>query len=269
MYVTCTDSRNTVVFRTTDIPHKPAQYIRFLNDCEYMILATGEIREYVRHEKRSLYEIHKSFGRLREIINCNYQTPEQVRFVTLTYRYDVSNALIRRHMSNFLRRIKDAFPVSPFRYIYVKELTEKGRWHIHLILFFDCPSAPFMPNDLVADCWKQGFVNIQGFDGSINNLGNYITAMLVNHDSSKDKGTSSKASRINNYPRDVRLWNASRNIYRPLDLVCDDSTEYYMVESEKLELLSSCSYFVSINGKDVKVIRNIYCRPSEFVPIYD
>ena len=66
----------------------------------------------------------------------------------------------------------------------------------------------------VRDAWGHGFVNVQGFSGDINNLGNYLCAYLTD-----DEATSKKGARLANYGP-ARLYNCSRGISRRASRAC-------------------------------------------------
>jgi len=89
---------------------------------------------------RGLYErspesIKKSklaFFRLCHHNNCNSDT---IHFVTLTFTYDLSIKEARGHVKRFMERTQKAKPDLSLRYISVPELTKKGRFHFHLLVY--------------------------------------------------------------------------------------------------------------------------------------
>lgn len=234
-YIKLTDCGHTALithcpFRPPD-PDRPR--VMRVNEWFYYCTVSEEFRPY--REKSvtkgdNLASVRKSFNRLKAIINCNYDTPESVRYITLTYAENMQdNSRIRDDMRYFFRNMKRRFGV--FEYLYVKERQQRGAWHMHCVLFFD-GEAPYMPNSdddhPVRDAWGHGFVNVQGFSGDINNLGNYLCAYLTD-----DREGSKKGARLCNYESGIRLYNCSRGVKRPtsrqisyyeyLDFVSDEN----------------------------------------------
>jgi hypothetical protein len=179
--------------------------------------------------------VRKSFNRLKSLINCNAVSNDAIRFVTMTYAENMTdNRRLKKDLENFHSRLKSHLGKS-YEYIYVKEKQERGAWHIHLFLFFR-GKAPYLPNALIADCWKRGFVNVQAIKDDINNVGNYLVAYLTTH---KD---GVKLERLKNYDSGVKLYNCSRGVKRPqtedIDLVglCD------LLNDTELKIVSDRSY---------------------------
>lgn len=77
-------------------------------------------------------------SRIRRVCNRNISSAIKERssfFYTLTFEEDVSEEFASRELCNFVKRIKYHNPGTFDRYIWVKERTEKGRIHYHLIVF--------------------------------------------------------------------------------------------------------------------------------------
>lgn len=86
---------------------------------------------YTRHPS-SILRSTQSFFRLVHHNNCNADT---IHFVTLTFAYDLTYKTATRHVSHFMERIKKYFSEVPISYISVPELTKKGRFHFHLLVY--------------------------------------------------------------------------------------------------------------------------------------
>ncbi len=185
--------------------------IEYLNRDYYLSRSDGRIGVFDRSGETKgdgLHEVRRSFSRLKSLINANYDSPSQVRFLTLTYAENMTdNSRISDDWRQFIKRVRKIW--GRCRYIYVKEQQGRGAWHLHVILFFD-DAAPYMDNAEVAACWGHGFVNVKGFPDDINNLGNYLCAYLTD-----DEKASKKGARLRNYPKRVRLYNCSQDVRRP------------------------------------------------------
>lgn len=210
-YIKAIDCGNSVVFRHCPFVPSPESRIEVVNRDWYVVKATRELRRFApRSEVKgdNLRSVRQSFNRLKSLINANVDGNEGVRFVTLTYAENMcDNSRISSDMRQFFKRMRKMF--GPLEYIYVKERQGRGAWHMHCVLFYP-GEAPYMPNADVAAAWGHGFVNVKGFRGQINNLGNYLCAYLTD-----DSESSKKGARLANYEAGIRLFNCSRGVRRP------------------------------------------------------
>ena len=254
-YIKVTDCVNTVtIVHETVIPPEESR-IEKVDDRHYRVKSTGEIREY---NERSLckgdnrHSLLQSFNQLKMLINCTYVTPSWTKFVTLTYRENMTdNARLREDLRRFWPKLKARF--GEFEYIYVKEKQGRGAWHIHSILFFPFP-APWMENKVVADCWGHGFVNVQGFKDDINNLGNYLCAYLTDGGKATKKG-----ARLENYESGVRLFNCSRGVKRPISSrICYEDYLDFVFDENNLLLSEKNSVINCPGGQPIRVKRELY-----------
>lgn len=254
-YITLTDCVNTVIVTHESVIPPTEARIEKVDELHYRVKSTGELLEYRQKSERkgdNHESALKSFARLKAIINCNYEAPSWCRFLTLTYKHNMTdNSRISKDLERFLRKMHRRY--GSFEYIYVKEKQGRGAWHVHMILFFPCP-APFMENKEVRKMWGLGFVNVQGFRDDINNLGNYLCAYLTDGDRNSKKGV-----RLDNYESGLRLFNCSKGVRRPvksriaydnyLDIVTDEN---YVLLSEKE------TFIVNAGGNPIYVKREIF-----------
>jgi len=255
-YIKVADCRNTVM--VTHMNHRPQETARYekIDDEFYRVVRTGEVRRYGESSETkgdNRKSVIQSFQRLKMIINCNYDKPSNTRFITLTYAENMTNnSQLMRDLCEFWRNLRVKY--EKFEYIYVKEKQARGAWHVHAILFFE-GEAPFMENKVVADCWGKGFVNVQGFDDNINNLGNYLCAYLTDGDRNTKKGV-----RLDNYESGIRLFNCSRGIKRPKVTEVDYFTYADMVLSGDLVQLSDKTSKIELEAGNAPLVvkREIY-----------
>lgn len=258
-YLKAIDCGNTVVYRHCPFEPPTEARIKRIDADHYVVKSTAELRRYSpRSETKgdNLHSVHQSFNRLKSVINANVRGNERVRFLTLTYAENMTdNKRISRDMAYFFKKLKAIY--GPMEYLYVKERQARGAWHMHCVLFFDGP-APYMPNTEddhpVRDAWGHGFVNVQGFSGDINNLGNYLCAYLTDDDQLGKKG-----ARLANYESGIRLYNCSRGISRPREsrVSWDDYVQH--VTSPNVYLVSEGdSSFIDGDGRPAKVVNQIF-----------
>lgn len=152
-------------------------YITKLDKDNYIDNRSGEIMQFSHNTSRAddIANVAKSLGRGRDIINANVTDVSFCRWLTLTYRKNMTDPKkLRKDFDNFNTRCRKEF--GHYEYITAAEPQGRGAWHLHVLLLFDRP-APFMPNNVVSDCWKQGFVNVRKLD-NVDNVGAYLTAYL-------------------------------------------------------------------------------------------
>lgn len=149
---------------------------------EYVVKHTGEIKECTIHDTRadSYKSLHRTFKRLRELINCNVTSVENVRWITLTYAENMTDTeRLYKDFEKFNKRFQyycDKQGFGKAEYIVVCEPQGRGAWHMHLMYFFD-GVAPFISNDKLSDLWGHGFVKITALK-DCDNVGAYLTAYL-------------------------------------------------------------------------------------------
>jgi len=86
---------------------------------------------YVRSDS-SIKRCRTNFFRLCHHNNSLAQT---IHFLTLTFAYDLTYSEASRHVKRFMERVRKNQPEIPVHYISVPELTEKGRFHFHLLVY--------------------------------------------------------------------------------------------------------------------------------------
>lgn len=258
-YIKYLDCRNTAVLVHCPFypPDKPRS-VR-INEWFYFVPSTSEIRPYRERSAvkgDNLDSVRKSFNRLKALINCNYDSPDQVRYITLTYSENMTdNKRLRKDLFPFFRRMRSMY--GSFEYLYVKERQARGAWHVHMVLFFPCP-APFMSNTEddhpVRDAWGHGFVNVQGFSNDINNLGNYLCAYLTD-----SKEESKKGARLGNYESGIRLYNCSRGVKRPISSAMSyDEYLEFVADRENTLISEHETNILLASGEPKKFRRELY-----------
>lgn len=251
-YVKLVDCRNTLHVTLCDYVPPAESRIDRINDDFYYVRSSEEIRPYRRGETSTKRDhrrsIKRAFNNLKKLINCNYDCPSDVRFITLTYAENMlDNQRIRLDWTVFIRRCRRFY--GQFRYIYVKEKQGRGAWHLHCLFFFE-GAAPYMANEDVRALWGHGFVRIESICDDVNNLGNYLCAYMTD-----DNETGKKGSRLLNYEAGVRLYSCSRDVLRPVERVI--SYEDYCSLSN-LPKLTSKDSSVALEGRELHVRYEIY-----------
>lgn len=164
------------------LPHSPP--IRKVNKDYYVDLRSGEIGKYKHIENRSgsTDSIRKTMRNIRNLINTNITDPLHWRWITLTYRENMTDTkLLYKDFERFWKRFCYWCKASGFskpEYISVVEPQSRGAWHIHA--FFGWSDlAPFIPNNEVMEMlWPHGFTKTKALN-DCDNIGAYFSAYLA------------------------------------------------------------------------------------------
>lgn len=204
--------------------------------------STGEVHEY-EHSATSRADhaqsLRKTFANLRALINTNCSDVQKIRWITLTYKENMTDPeRLYRDFDAFRKRFVRRW--GKCEYISVVEPQRRGAWHVHLIAIYP-DKAPYIPNKELAECWGWGFVKVTALDG-IDNVGAYLSAYLADlpvgeQEGGTDKvmrdGTSKrvlKGGRLSMYPKGMRIYRHSRGLKKP--------EEYWLEEREQIEKAS-------------------------------
>jgi len=211
---------------------------------QYMLLATGEILDVNKHntraeQKKSLY---RTFKHARAIINTNVTDINNVSWITLTYKENMTDTKkLYNDFKLFNMRIQEYFKKlgnEKAEYIVMMEPQARGAWHAHLLYIFS-HKAPFINNKDLAAIWGHGFVKIKKLD-NVDNVGAYLTAYLGDMDLNEckidnpqmlnikevtdeknNKKYYVKGARLDLYPVNFNMIRCSRGVKKPISEMMD------------------------------------------------
>lgn len=219
-------------------------HIRKLDSDRYMDIETGEIREFEKTENRSQGEnsLRKTFNRLRELINTNFDGSPNELFVTLTYRGELQTNDTERVYSdfkNFMDRLRYKYKkTSTIDYINVLEPHATGNFHMHVLMRFNDLESIYIPNEVnratgesinapMRDIWGNGNVTVSSLKG-VDNIGAYLSAYLSDVEIPDDVTAKRLEGHMNLVEKEVngqkkkflkgarlRFYPTGVNIYRP------------------------------------------------------
>ena len=232
--------------------------IQKLNDEQYMLLATGEVKEFIKQKSRAdnIGTVKRSLSTLRDLLNCNCTNVNNCRWVTLTYKENMTDTKrLYVDFKKFIMRLR--YNIGNFEYIVAMEPQGRGAWHCHVVMVFD-HKAPYIPNNELAECWGNGYVKIKKLD-DVDNVGAYLTAYLgdmevqevekckieldgihtiktVKVDNNGEKKTKKfiKGARMVMYPPKFNLYRCSRGVKRPNITYMKNKNAEKKVNSAKL-----------------------------------
>jgi hypothetical protein len=206
--------------------------IKRISKNEYVVLATGEVKEYETHaenragNKKSLM---RTFATIRGLINTNAADPRKVKFITLTYKENMTDPQqLYKDFKAFWQRLMYYHDKKGWQhplYLIVIEPQQRGAFHGHLLLFYDV-NAPFIPNVDFEKIWRHGFTKISKID-HVDNLGAYLTAYLTDIAIDAEEGDEDvveidgkkksiiKGGRLHMYPTGMKIYRCSQALKRP------------------------------------------------------
>ena len=206
-------------------------HIKKLDKNRYMVIDTGEIREFEQSETRADNEnsLRQTFKKLRYLINNNFIGAPNELFITLTYAEQTRDYnKICTDFNRFNTRLKRYLKgTTTFDYINVIEPHQSGNFHLHLLLRLNDVKRAYIPSHDLARMWEQGYVKIQSLEG-VDNIGAYLTAYLTDIEIDPETDTTERAdikevkgkkyvkgARLHFYPVGLNIFRKSRGIQYP------------------------------------------------------
>ena len=219
--------------------------IRRLNKDEYVVLSTGEVKEYVSSDGKNREALRKTFQELRYLIRSNFTADDPYqKFITLTYAENMTDEKrLYTDFKAFMQRLQRYCKAHPLEYIVVAEPQKRGAWHMHLMLKSHIPGL-WIDKDKLEDIWGHGdpvYRNSTSIEQlKSDDVGNYYVAYFTNlaieakdlTDAVANPKAGNKAyvkgGRIGMYPKGFKFYRCSRGITRPTR----EEIEYWRVQEE-------------------------------------
>lgn len=216
-----------------------------LSKTEYVVNSTGELMQYKNDsENRSDNKdsLRKTFKRIRELINTNFQGEKNELCFTITYAENMMDTKkLYKDFQNFMDRLKYKYP--DIDYISVVEPQGRGAWHCHVLLRFNALNKVYIPNKEIEKLWGNGFTKVKALRSDVDNMGAYLSAYLgdveINDnnitelfqegiiipgqtlnikeiDVQGEKKKFIKGGRLHLYPLGMNIYRCSRGIKEPI-----------------------------------------------------
>ena len=240
--------------------HSAGATIMPISKEEYVLLSTGEVKQFTNHaanRTENIRNLEKTMRGLSDLINANI-SPENVeccRFITLTYKENMTDSeCLYRDFLNFNKRFKRHMEQIGYSYEYIVSVEAQGRgaFHLHCIFVFT-KKAPYIENAVLAKIWGLGFVSVKAVNENIDDIGKYLTAYLTDLpaddvdfsvelaggqvkevDAEGKSKRIIKGARLKMIPAGMRLYRYSKGIKKP--------TVKTLPYGEALQRLSSDGY---------------------------
>lgn len=213
-----------------------------LSNGRYLHLGTGEIiiskKKPAENRMESVKSLKKTFQKLGLLIQANTSDVSKVRWVTLTYAENMTDAeRLYLDYKRFYQRLRTYCRKMGWEapeYISVVEPQARGAWHLHVFLIWLNTPAPFLPNADLSNLWGHGFTKITSLKQADNAAG-YLIAYLTDLESNaeQEKGSGMrdpdpdvsgesmgkkviKGGRLSMYPAGMNIYRHSTGIRYPV-----------------------------------------------------
>ena len=172
--------------------------------------------------------LHKAKTKILRIVNSNTWS----MMLTLTYADDTTVAESMKDICSFSKRLRQVYP--QFKYLYVLELTKRGRPHYHMLVYIIADYTDLHSYErYLAEIWSHGFIDVQLITNS-KGAGHYISKYFT-----KDPVDTS-----------CKLYGYSRNCNKPKEIKCLDTRDTIAILQEL-----NCNVVYS-NSYDIEATKN-------------
>lgn len=210
----------------------------------YIDKYTGEVeirdKQISSSRIESIKNLKATFHNLRNLIQANVLDNSKVHWITLTYNQDNGimddTVKLYKDIDLFFKKfrywLKKNKNINHIEYITTIEAQGCGAWHAHIIVIYDV-KRPFIPNDMIANIWSNGFTSTKALKDT-DNIANYLCSYLT--DLKVDK-VKKKGERLFLYPRGIRIYRHSRGVKMPEHFITskkdyEDIKKDYILEYE-------------------------------------
>ena len=174
--------------------------------------------------------LHKAKTKILRIVNSNQWS----MMLTLTYREDVSIEQSKKDVCKFAKQLRQIY--QQFKYLYVVELTKRGRPHFHMLVDVAVDLSDLHSYEqYLASIWSHGFIDVQRITNS-KGVGHYISKYFT-----KEPVDTS-----------YKLYGYSRNCNKPIEVKCLDTRDSLEILKEmNKNVVYSNSYQIDYNKNQV------------------
>ena len=192
---------------------------------------------FYKRSKRNILRSIKSFFQLCHHNNC---IASSIHFFTLTFAYEITYKEACRNVARFMEKVKKHFPTIPLSYISVPELTKKGRFHFHLLVY-NLPSEKTITERKTRNfqvLFERGYIDIMPASYTSEGLAGYMAKYMAKALRDEENETT-------------RGFNCSRNIERPRSKGSNTLNQYLdlIIPTVDIEILENREYDVPYLGK--------------------
>ena len=245
----------------------PKPTIKPLGDNKYMVIKTGDIKEFGHNDHKQKDTLKKTFAELKGIIRANFDADGHNQlFVTLTYKDNMRDPeFLYMCFTNYWKRLKYEYANHKLEYVAVAEPQARGAWHMHVMIKSDQPVL-YIDNKDMERIWGWGYTTTERLKGD--DVGayyvSYFTSLELDANTIvKAKNGSKKfqkGARLPLYPLKFKLYRCSKGIIRPKA----ETIEYQKVLDEYGKPYHISTYEILEENKSLNSLqRESFKKPDE------
>ena len=196
-----------------DISTKPKKTVsQYHRKRQKAIRELNKSQKLYKRSQRSVKRSKDAFFRLCHHNNCNALS---INFVTLTFQHDYPHKKASRYVADFFQRVQKNYPQISIRYISVSELTKKGRWHFHLLIYDLPPETASRERETrnFQRLFQRGYIDISVALYNSSGIAGYMAKYMAK-------------SLCDSRYESIRGYSCSRNIKKGTSLGFNSTDEY-------------------------------------------
>jgi hypothetical protein len=203
----------------------PKATIKPLGNNKYMVLKSGDVKEFSHNVYKQKSTLRKTFETLKGVIRANFSAKGHNQlFVTLTYAENMQDGdKLFSDFESFWKRLKYKCQHHSLEYVVVAEPQERGAWHMHLMVKSD-QEVLYIDNKDMERIWGHGYTTTERLKSD--DVGRYYVSyftsleldadqIVKNAGSNKGSKKFKKGARLHMYPVHFKLYRCSKGIIRP------------------------------------------------------
>lgn len=175
--------------------------------------------------------LKKSADNLYKLIHCNFYKNIGFHCVLTYSKSPADTEEVYHDFKIFWQKIRYRYP--NMSYISILEPTQKGAWHIHLLLKDKKKSKMFISYYTIREYWKKGMCYITPMHEGVD-YGQYFRKKITENN-----------DLLNLYKPGVRYFRHSRNIKKPVTFTATSNEINNLIEKGHYELTDQ--YSLSVN----------------------
>lgn len=191
--------------------------------------------------KRSESSIRRSRNNFFRLVHHNNYHSLSITFITLTLIDDVNYRQATRYVSDFFSRVRGAYPEVPLSYISVPEITKKGRFHFHLLVY-DLPPGTAERERKTRNfqrLWQRGYVDLVPATYRSKGIAGYMAKYMAKAIGDEKYETT----RGYNCSRNIKkIRSAGSNAFDYYDTLVDVDNSTIETNSFEVPFLGACKY---------------------------
>lgn len=189
--------------------------------------------------KRSDASIRRSKTNFFRLCHHNNVSADTINFITLTFLEDHPYEKTLLYVKIFFNKLRESYSERPISYIAVPELTKKGRFHFHLLVY-DLPSNTAERERETRNVQRQfqrGYVDVRPATYTSKGIAGYMAKYMAKALSDEKYGA-------------IRGYNCSRNIKKVTTYGSNSLSSYasLIIPTENVAEIEEASYDVPYLG---------------------